>query len=199
MDKTFNGVNVNLQALAQSIDFYLQGKGYHTQNFVSGNSAVVQAKKTGILRTIFGANRAFTVRMSSGMGSLNVNIGLADWIVGTDVAEDVIAYLVLTPLAVVEGIEEIWNLEIERQVMSEIERLVYSGQVNMYGNNPYGSNQQFNNPYGYGTQNPYQQPYQQNPYQPSYQQPYRQSTCPSCSSPLPPNARFCPSCGYRLF
>jgi len=199
MDKIFQGVNVNLQALAQSVDFYLQGKGYHTQNFVSGNSAVVQAKKTGILRTIFGANRAFTVRMNNGMGSLNVNIGLADWIVGTDVAEDVIAYLVLTPLAVVEGIEEVWNLEVERQVMSEIERLVYSGQVNMYGNN-----QQFNNPYGYGYQNPYQQPYQQNPYQQPYQQnpyqqQYRQPTCPSCSSPLPPNARFCPSCGYKLF
>jgi cytochrome c biogenesis protein ResB len=193
MDKTFQGVNVNLPLLAQSIDFYLQGKGYHTQNFVSGNSAVVQAKKTGLLRTIFGANRAFTVRMTGGQGYLDVNIGLADWIVGTSVVEDVITYLVLTPLAVVEGVEELWNLEIERQVMSEIERLIGTGQVTMQGypNQPY-------------QQNPYQQPYQyNNPYNNPYQQPNQgytyQRNCPSCSSPLPPNARFCPSCGYKLY
>ncbi len=77
--------------------------------------------------------------MTGGQGYLDVNIGLADWIVGTSVAEDVITYLVLTPLAVVEGVEELWNLEIERQVMSEIERLIGTGQVTMQGypNQPY--------------------------------------------------------------
>jgi len=75
------------------------------------------------LRVIFGANRAFTVRLFGGQGVLNVDVGMSDWLKAEDVTEDVIAAMVFTPLAFIEGIEEIYNIKLEEDIMKEIERV----------------------------------------------------------------------------
>ena len=189
---------MNLQALATSLYQWFISKGYQAQYYGFGNYYIVQARKTGFLRHIFAADRAFTVKLFGGQGYLEVNIGIADWVKAEDVTEDAIAGLALGPIGLaVEGIESIWNVEIEREVMNEIERLINSGAVSMPG--PYypqpGYPQQ---PYYYpqpGAQY-YPQPY----YQPGYPQyPQQQGkVCPRCGTPNPPNARFCMSCGYQL-
>lgn len=191
MQKTFNGVYVDINRLATQIEYWLKQQKYHTQVINTPNYAIVQAKKIGILRTIFGADRAFTVRLSGGMGILNVDVGLADWLKAADVTEDVIAALVFTPLALVEGIEELYNLHIEREIMEYIEQQIQSGMFNTTPN-------MYNNPNTYNNPGQFSQP--QNP--PQYQQPTGwnapHKSCPNCGYENPPNARFCMSCGYRL-
>ncbi len=63
MQKRFENVNVNLQALAQYLNEWFLSKGYQSQYFGAGNYYVVQAKKTGLLRHLFAADRAFTVKL----------------------------------------------------------------------------------------------------------------------------------------
>jgi hypothetical protein len=106
------------------LEIWLAGKGYKTQILQTGNYVVVQDKKEGILRTIFGADRAFTVRLYRGQGFLQVDIGMSNWLKAGEAAEDVVAAMVFMPLAAVEGVEEIYNVKIEHDIMKEIERLV---------------------------------------------------------------------------
>ncbi len=124
MQKTYTGVYVNLYQLGLALEQWLINKGYKTQILTVGQYVVVQAKKEGIIRTIFGANRAFTIRLSGGQGILNVDVGMSDWLKAADVTEDVIAAMVFTPLAFVEGIEEVYNLKIEEDIIKEVERLI---------------------------------------------------------------------------
>lgn len=92
MQKTIQGVYVNLQELAYSLENWFKSKKhYQTQVLGMGQSFIVQAKKVGFFRTIIGADRAFTVRLMGGQGFLNVDVGLADWLKAADVTEDVIA------------------------------------------------------------------------------------------------------------
>lgn len=183
MQKVFQGVNVNLQALALQLYQWFISKGYQAQYYGFGNYYIVQARKTGFLRHIFAADRAFTVKLFGGQGYLEVNIGIADWVKAEDVTEDTIAGLALGPIGLaVEGIESLWNVEIEREVMNEIERLINSGAVSM-PSYPQPS---------YYPQAPYYQPYQQgNPQQ-------QGKVCPRCGTLNPPNAKFCMNCGFQL-
>jgi len=180
MQKTFTGVYVNINQLGMQVLTWLESKGYKTQILNAGNYVVIQAKKEGFLRAIFGANRAFTVRLSGGQGVLNVDVGMSDWIKAEDATEDMIAAMVFTPLALIEGIEEVYNVKIEEDIIKEIERLVSMSNNSMY--------QQYHQ---------YQQPF------PMYQQPIyfpqQQKVCRSCGFANPPNARFCTNCGSPLF
>ena len=180
MQKTYTGVYVNTYQLGMQLLTWLESKGYKTQILTAGSYVVIQAKKEGFLRTIFGANRAFTVRLSGGQGVLNVDVGMSDWIKAEDATEDVIAAMVFTPLALIEGIEEVYNIKIEEDIIKEIERLVSVSSNPMY--------QQFPQ---------YQQPF------PMYQQPMyfpqQQKICRSCGFANPPYARFCTNCGSPLF
>jgi len=174
MQKTYQGVYVNLYQLGLSLEQWLLQKGYKTQIFNAGNYVVVQAKKEGILRTIFGANRAFTIRLSGGQGILTVDVGMSDWLKAADVTEDVIAAMIFTPLAAIEGIEEIYNIKIEEDIIKEVERLIFTARQPMWQ--------------------------QQMPYTPPYQ-PYgmpQNKVCRSCGFINPYNARFCMNCGSPI-
>lgn len=202
MQKVFTGVNVNPFFIAQGLQNWLMGKGYTTQMAGAGNSYLVQAKKTGVLRAIFGADRAFTIRIMGGNGTLTVDVGLAGWLKALDVGEDAVAALEIPPLALVEGAEELWDMKIERDIIKEVERLIpMSPPPQTFTQNPwsqgqpqgYPGNYQYGNYGGYG-----------NYPAPGYGLPQGYPTqgakfCPSCGSQLVPNARFCPSCGSRIF
>ncbi|BFH73812.1 zinc ribbon domain-containing protein [Sulfurisphaera javensis] len=173
MQRTFTGVYVNINQLGLALLQWLESKGYKTQILSAGQYIVVQAKKEGILRTIFGANRAFTVRLSGGQGVLTVDVGMSDWLKAADVTEDVIAAMIFTPLAVIEGVEEVWNIRIEEDIMKEIERLISIMNQPMMG---------FQQPIMYPQPMMYQQ----------------QKVCRSCGFSNPINARFCMNCGSPL-
>ncbi|TRM96264.1 zinc ribbon domain-containing protein [Sulfolobus sp. B1] len=138
MRKTFQGVNVNVQQLAQSLAEWFRLKGYISQYYGYGNSYIVQAKKEGLLRHLFAADRAFTVKIIGYPNYLDVDIGVANWVKAEDVTEALIGDLILGPLGLlIEGGEGLWNLEIEHETMKEIERLIKSGLVNMNIQQPY--------------------------------------------------------------
>ncbi|MCG3108171.1 hypothetical protein L3N51_00452 [Metallosphaera sp. J1] len=204
MQKTIQGVYVNPQQIAYQLENWFRSKKhYQTQVLGMGSSYVVQAKKVGFLRTIFGADRAFTVRLMGGQGFLNVDVGLADWLKAADVTEDVIAALVFTPLAVVEGIEELYDLKLEKDIIKEVENLAYS--MSQGAGNPIYQPYSQPNPYQYPQNQPsypptpYQPQQPNQPYsQPQYSQP-QQKYCPSCGTPNPSTARYCMSCGTQLF
>ena len=180
MQKTFTGVYVNIYQLGLQLLNWLESKGYKTQILNVGSYVVIQAKKEGFLRAIFGANRAFTIRLSGGQGVLNVDVGMSDWLKAEDVTEDIIAAMVFTPLAFIEGIEEVYNIKLEEDIMKEIERLISV----------------MNNPY----QPQYQQPFPmyQQPFYMQYQQPMQQKICRVCGFANPPYAKFCANCGSPL-
>ncbi|EWG06656.1 MAG: hypothetical protein ASUL_08319 [Candidatus Aramenus sulfurataquae] len=178
MQKRFENVNVNLQALAQYLNEWFISKGYQSQYFGYGNYYVIQAKKTGLLRHIFAADRAFTVKLMGAPGILDVNIGIADWVKAEDGIDAVAGDLILGPIGLLaEAGEGLWNLEIEKEVMGVIENYV---RMNSY------QAPQFPQTY-------YPQPYPQPPAYPQMR------VCPSCGTQNPPNAKFCINCGTRLF
>jgi hypothetical protein len=176
MNKTFQGVYVDPYQLGMQLETWLAGKGYKTQILQTGNYVVVQAKKEGILRTIFGADRAFTIRLYGGQGFLQVDIGMSNWLKAGEAAEDVVAAMVFMPLAAVEGVEEIYNVKIEHDIMKEIERLV--------------------------SQTTFQPTFNQPMFLPMTQQPMmppmQEKICNACGYRNPPNARFCMNCGNPL-
>ncbi|MFP3218293.1 MAG: zinc finger Ran-binding domain-containing protein [Acidianus sp.] len=171
MNKTFQGVYVD----PYQLETWLAGKGYKTQILRAGNYVVVQAKKEGILRTIFGADRAFTVRLYGGQGFLQVDIGMSNWLKAGEAAEDIVAAMVFMPLAAVECVEEIYNVKIEHDIMKEIERLV---------------SQTFQPTFN----QPMFQPMTQQPMMP----PIQEKICNACGYRNPPHARFCMNCGNPL-
>jgi hypothetical protein len=184
MQKRFEGVNVNLQALAVQLFQWFSFKGYQSQYFGAGNYYIVQAKKEGLLRHLFAADRAFTVKLFGGPGFLEVNTGVANWVKAEDVTEAFLADLVLGPIGLlVEAGEGLWNLEIEHEVMKQIEDLINSGAVTQGYYQPYYQQPQMYQPMGY---------YQQAGY-------YQQKVCRVCGFPNPPNARFCSNCGNPLY
>ncbi|WP_246263841.1 zinc ribbon domain-containing protein [Metallosphaera tengchongensis] len=172
MNKTFQGVNVDLQYLGQQLYQWFISKGYQAQYFPSGNQVVVQAKKTGFLRHLFAADRAFTVKITQFPGYLDVNTGMANWIKAEGAIDAVIGDLILGPVGLaIEGAESLWNLEIERDIMKEIERILSMGQYPQSNPNQYQYPQSNPNQYQYPQSNPNQYQYpQSNPNQYQYPQ-----------------------------
>ncbi|BCU71057.1 zinc ribbon domain-containing protein [Stygiolobus caldivivus] len=192
MKKVFQGVNVNLQMLASQLFQWFSYKGYTSQFYGAGNYYIVQAKKEGMLRHLFAADRAFTVKLFGGQGYLEAETGVSNWVKAEDVTEAFLGDLILGPIGLlIEGAEGLWNLEIEHETLNEIERLVNSGAVS--------ANPQFG--YQYGYQQPAYGPYYAQPYQ-GYNQPYQGFSgariCRSCGFQNPPTARFCSNCGSPL-
>ncbi|WP_373468720.1 zinc ribbon domain-containing protein [Acidianus infernus] len=101
---------------------------------------------------------------------------MSNWLKAGEIAEDVVAAMVFMPLAAVEGVEEIYNVKIEHDIMKEIERLV--------------------------NQSTFQPTFNQPMFQPIIQQqvmlPMQEKICKACGYRNPPNARFCMNCGNPL-
>lgn len=194
--KTFVGKNVDISKLASSVESYLTSKGYQTQSYRSSDgSLIVQARKGGFLRAIVNAQRAFTIHISGSPDNVGVNIGVANW--GQDIAVGAIeAMLVSDDLALLSGVEALWNLQIEKEIMKTIEQLVDSGQVSQTSMS-YG----VTNSQGVGSPQPAYPGYQ------GYQQPYSSQAgtlgsqtkyCTMCGAQNPQQAKFCMSCGTRF-
>lgn len=187
---------MDLAKLASGVESHLSSKGYQVQSYRSSDgSLIVQARKGGFLRAVVNAQRAFTVHLSGNPDNISVSIGIANW--GQDIAVGAIeALFVSGDLALLSGVEALWNLQIEKEIMRVIEQLVDSGQVSLTTANYTATNSQ--PPGSAGSSYPgyqtYQQPYPAqtqglNP-QPKY--------CTMCGAQNPQQARFCMSCGSRF-
>jgi len=76
----FQNKNRAIDQLAQQISKRLQSEGYKTQYANHFLGRVVQARKSGILRDIVTADRAFTILVTGDPNYFGVHIGIGKWV-----------------------------------------------------------------------------------------------------------------------
>lgn len=119
----FQGKNRDLDQLASQIEAQLQSEGYATQHTTIPLGRVIQARKSGVLREIIAADRAFTIMISGSPDDFAIRIGIGKWIanVAVTAAEAIfLSYLFL----VVDVPEMLWTRFVEAEIISEITRMV---------------------------------------------------------------------------
>jgi hypothetical protein len=72
--------DLNLQAIAQSLVYEYQAKGYQAQQFGDLNHVTVQLKKESTLRAITGFNKALAISLQRVQGGTLVQVGAQDWL-----------------------------------------------------------------------------------------------------------------------
>ena len=119
----FQGKKRDLDQLASQIETQLQSEGYATQHATIPLGRVIQARKSGVLREIIAADRAFTIMISGSPDDFAIRIGIGKWIanVAITAAEAIfLSYLFL----VIDVPEMLWTCFVEAEIISEITRIV---------------------------------------------------------------------------
>ena len=119
----FQGKNKDLNQLAQQIVEYLQNDGYKVQSTTAPLGQVIQAQKTGILRDIITADRAFTITISGQPNDFAVHIGIGKFVQNLAVAA-VEALLLSTLFLAIDVPEMLWTRHVEGEILKEITRIV---------------------------------------------------------------------------
>jgi hypothetical protein len=84
---------------------------------------VIQAQKSGILRGIVDANRAFSILITGQPNDFSVHIGIGKWIQNLGVAA--VETVLFGPLAiVVDGSEILWTTHVESGLAKQITQIV---------------------------------------------------------------------------
>lgn len=114
---------VDLGTLTLGFTQYLQNGGWKVQQSHSGQQAVIQAQKAGILRDIITADRALTFTFENSPGGLRVNVGVGKWLknIGIAVAE---AILLSELFLVVDVPEMLWTEHVEKELMRELDQRI---------------------------------------------------------------------------
>ena len=115
--------NKDLDQLAQQISKRLQSEGYKTQCANHFQGRVVQAQKSGILRDIVTADRAFTILISGDPNDFGVHIGIGKWVQNLAVVA-VEAILLSALFLAVDVPEMVWTRHIEGEIVREITQIV---------------------------------------------------------------------------
>ncbi len=124
--REYTGKNIDLNKLADRIEEFFREQKFNVQRGNHPKGIVIQAKKEGILRTIFAADQALTVVISGDPNNVTVRIGVADWLKDLTVAA--IEGIILTPLLwFFEIPESLWVFEIENNLWKYIEEQLELG------------------------------------------------------------------------
>jgi len=75
----FQGKNRDLNQLSQQIVQQLSSEGYKTQSSTAPFGTVILAGKTGILRDIMSADRAFSILITGQPDDFLVRVGIGKW------------------------------------------------------------------------------------------------------------------------
>jgi hypothetical protein len=114
---------VDLQKLADSIEEFFANQGYETQSAKGPKGWIIQARKTGILRELLAAGRAFTITITGEPQNFKVSIGIGQWFQNIGVV--VLESLALSPLvAFVEIPLSLWSFKTERRFWEFVEKEV---------------------------------------------------------------------------
>ncbi len=120
----FQNKNKDLKQLADQIINMLNSDGYKTQMTSDAPvGIIIQAKKTGILRDIITADRAFTIMISGDANNFAVHIGIGKWIQNIAVAAAEALLLSILFLAV-DIPEMLWTIHVENEILKRITQLV---------------------------------------------------------------------------
>jgi hypothetical protein len=113
----FSGKGTDLSALQAHIEEYLKNDGFQTQTSApSDQGTVIQAKKSGFMREVVDADRAFTI-------TITVRFGIGKWAQHLGVAA--IETLLLGDLfLVVDVADSLWSLEIENKLIADVKTFV---------------------------------------------------------------------------
>ena len=119
----FQGKNSDLDQLSQKIETVLKNEHYKTQSTKATIGNVLQAQKSGILRGIVDANRAFSILIAGQPNDFSINIGIGKWIQNLGVAA--VETVLFGPLAiVVDGSEIFWTTHVENELAKQITQIV---------------------------------------------------------------------------
>lgn len=122
--RDYVGKNCSLELLADSIEEHFSTEGYKTQNGKTDQRWMVQARKEGLLRELFAADRAFTIMVSGEPNKFSVSFGIGKWIQNISVAVFETLLLDFLPLLFVEIPISLWSYAIENQFWSFVEKEV---------------------------------------------------------------------------
>jgi hypothetical protein len=78
--KTYTGETQELHLLAEDVKMWFQGNGYEVQAASNDGIHIVQARKTSGVRTFFGTNQAFNVKIEGKPTCYTVEVGTGKWV-----------------------------------------------------------------------------------------------------------------------
>ena len=120
----FEGKGTDLSALASHVEEYLKSDGFTVQTSPpSDQGTVIQAKKTGFLREIVAAERAFTITITGSSSDFTVRFGIGKWLQNLGVAA-LETLLVSELFLVVDVADSLWSLEVEDKIIANLKKFV---------------------------------------------------------------------------
>jgi hypothetical protein len=78
--RTYTGEPADLGQLSQDVKLWFMQSDFETQLASEQGTWVIQARKTGVVRTITGMNQAFIVKVSGSPDSFTVDVGTGKWV-----------------------------------------------------------------------------------------------------------------------
>ncbi len=122
--KQYAGKNTDLSTLKTKVEEYLKGQGFKVQSSATSSyGTLIQAQKSGFLRDIITADRAFNIMITGEPNNFTVRIGVGKWFKNLGIAA-VEALLLSEIFLAIDVPEMLWNLEIEGKMLKEIDTLV---------------------------------------------------------------------------
>ena len=120
----FEGKGTDLSALESHLEEYLKSDGFTVKTSPpSDQGTVIQAKKSGFLREVVAAERAFTITITGTSSDFTVRFGIGKWLQNLGVAA--IETLLLSDLfLVVDVADSMWSLEVEDKIIADLKKFV---------------------------------------------------------------------------
>jgi len=124
--REYDGKNIDLSRLADKVQEFFDKQKFKVQRASHPKGIVIQAQKSGIIRTIFAADQAITVTITGDPDHVVVRMGVAKWLQDLGVAA--IEAIILTPLLLfIEVPESLWVFETERELWKYLEEQINLG------------------------------------------------------------------------
>jgi hypothetical protein len=124
--REYDGKNIDLNRLADKVQEFFDKQKFKVQRASHPKGIVIQAQKSGIIRTIFAADQAITVTITGDPDHVVVRMGVAKWLQDLGVAA--IEAIILTPLLLfIEVPESLWVFETERELWKYLEEQINLG------------------------------------------------------------------------
>jgi len=128
-EEWFEGQQVDLEALAKDLEKWLADNKFETQIKKAEDQDLwlVQARKTGKLRTILGSKRAFSIAIEGEPNKFYAKVGISEWI-GNITAAAVVAFLTFGTAGILIGTSAAWSKKVQNDIRKHIRESVLMGR-----------------------------------------------------------------------
>jgi hypothetical protein len=120
----FEGKGKDLSAVESHLEEYLKSDGFTVQTGPpNAEGTVIQAKKSGFLRDVVAAERAFTITITGAPNDFTVRFGIGKWLqnLGVAAAETLLLSDLFLPVDVADSL---WSLEVEDKIIADLKKFV---------------------------------------------------------------------------